>query len=550
MLVGHLALEQPAGGEVVEERAIGVLHEDAGEPRHGVVERAVGVDRVEHGQALGAPGVGVVFAERGSGVHEAGAVGGGHVVSDDDSRCGFVERQVGEGPVVVPPDEVATGEARDDLAHALAEVAVDGRLREHEVAPRRRAAQLHVDDVGTGGDRDVRDERPRRRGPHEEVGVGRATGGDREAHVRRRVDDVLVALRDFVARERGAAARAVGGDPVALVDEALVPHLADDPPDRFDVLVGQRPVRVLRVDPDTRSLGERGPVFDVARHRVAAALGELRDAERLDLVLVGEPELLLDLDLDGKPVAVPAALAGDVVATHRLEARVEVFEDTGPHVMEAGTAVRGGRALVEDPGLGALAQPLGLFDDLARPPSRQHSFLERDEVEVGIDRAERHGAMVGEHLHRSWASCAVRTLLVAVLRAASAGSCSLRSTIGASRTRRRTAPPLECAGMHPDLYDSAGEDAIVLRVHAQPGAGRSTIVGRYGDALKVKVAAPPQGGRANGALVTLLAHEFGVKDAQVSLVGGESSRGEAVPHRGSRARTRRLVARSHPGRRG
>src|SRR4029077_18551415 len=133
------------------------------------------------------------------------------------------------------------------------------------------------------------------------------------------------------------------------------------------------------------------------------ALRELRDTERLDLVLVGEPELLLDLDLDGKPVAVPAALAGDVVTSHRLEARIEVFEDAGPYVMETGTAVRGRRALVEDPRLGPLAQPLGLFDDLASPPPRQHSFLERDEVEVGIDRAERHGAMVGEPLHRSWA---------------------------------------------------------------------------------------------------------------------------------------------------
>jgi hypothetical protein len=96
VLVGDLALEQPACREVVEERAIGVLHEDAGESRHRVVERAVRVDRVEHGEAFGAPGVGVVFAERGSGVHEAGAVGGGHVVRDDDPRRGLVERQVGE----------------------------------------------------------------------------------------------------------------------------------------------------------------------------------------------------------------------------------------------------------------------------------------------------------------------------------------------------------------------------------------------------------------------------------------------------------------------
>ncbi len=78
--------------------------------------------------------------------------------------------------------------------------------------------------------------------------------------------------------------------------------------------------------------------------------------------------------------------------------------------------------------------------------------------------------------------------------------------------------------MTTEVYDTAGDDAIVLRVHAQPGAGRSAITGRYGDALKVKVAAPPQGGRANDALLALLADEFGVKGAQVTLVSGASSR--------------------------
>ena len=73
------------------------------------------------------------------------------------------------------------------------------------------------------------------------------------------------------------------------------------------------------------------------------------------------------------------------------------------------------------------------------------------------------------------------------------------------------------------LYDIV-DGLVVLRVHAQPGGGRSGIVGRHGDALKVKVAAPPVDGRANEAIVTVLADAFGLKPGQVSLVSGPSSR--------------------------
>ena len=69
-----------------------------------------------------------------------------------------------------------------------------------------------------------------------------------------------------------------------------------------------------------------------------------------------------------------------------------------------------------------------------------------------------------------------------------------------------------------------GEATVVLRVHVQPGAGRTAVVGRHGNALKVRVAAPPQAGRANDASAALLAEEFGVRAAQVELVGGASSR--------------------------
>jgi uncharacterized protein len=74
------------------------------------------------------------------------------------------------------------------------------------------------------------------------------------------------------------------------------------------------------------------------------------------------------------------------------------------------------------------------------------------------------------------------------------------------------------------LYTVGDDETITLSVHAQPGAGRSQFSGRHGDALKVRVAAPPEGGRANAALVKLLAETLGVPAASVELVAGESSR--------------------------
>ena len=86
-----------------------------------------------------------------------------------------------------------------------------------------------------------------------------------------------------------------------------------------------------------------------------------------------------------------------------------------------------------------------------------------------------------------------------------------------------------------DLYDVT-DDGVVLSVHAQPGAGRTQIIGRHGDALKVRVAAPPEHGRANDALVEVLAEEFGVAASKVELVAGEKSRTQAVPARRGRPR--------------
>ena len=75
-----------------------------------------------------------------------------------------------------------------------------------------------------------------------------------------------------------------------------------------------------------------------------------------------------------------------------------------------------------------------------------------------------------------------------------------------------------------DLFEIQDEKTVVLRLHVHPGAGRTAVVGRHGDALKVKVAAAPERGRANDACAALVAELLGVAPASVELTAGAASR--------------------------
>ena len=63
---------------------------------------------------------------------------------------------------------------------------------------------------------------------------------------------------------------------------------------------------------------------------------------------------------------------------------------------------------------------------------------------------------------------------------------------------------------------------VTLNIKVVPGARQDRVVGAYGDAVKVQVSAPPEGGKANAAVVRVLAEALGVKAHQIELVTGHA----------------------------
>lgn len=78
------------------------------------------------------------------------------------------------------------------------------------------------------------------------------------------------------------------------------------------------------------------------------------------------------------------------------------------------------------------------------------------------------------------------------------------------------------------LRVTAGEGAVRFNVRLQPRSSRSGVEGMHGDALKVRVHAPPVEGAANEALVAVLAEALGVAKGAVRVVAGAASRNKVV----------------------
>jgi uncharacterized protein (TIGR00251 family) len=72
-------------------------------------------------------------------------------------------------------------------------------------------------------------------------------------------------------------------------------------------------------------------------------------------------------------------------------------------------------------------------------------------------------------------------------------------------------------------------DGILLNLRVSPNARRTSIEGPYGEsAIRLKVAAPPVGGKANAEVETFLAKLLGIPRSNVIVVKGTSSRDKVV----------------------
>jgi uncharacterized protein len=73
----------------------------------------------------------------------------------------------------------------------------------------------------------------------------------------------------------------------------------------------------------------------------------------------------------------------------------------------------------------------------------------------------------------------------------------------------------------------AGDD-VVLTLHIQPGAKRTEVAGIHGEALKIRLGAPPVDGKANEALIAYLADLLHLPKSRVLLESGLTSRSKRV----------------------
>jgi uncharacterized protein (TIGR00251 family) len=72
------------------------------------------------------------------------------------------------------------------------------------------------------------------------------------------------------------------------------------------------------------------------------------------------------------------------------------------------------------------------------------------------------------------------------------------------------------------------KNSIVLNVFIQPRSSKNMIAGQHGDALKIKLTAPPVGGAANKMCIQYLSKWLDISKSSIEIISGQASRTKRV----------------------
>ena len=84
-----------------------------------------------------------------------------------------------------------------------------------------------------------------------------------------------------------------------------------------------------------------------------------------------------------------------------------------------------------------------------------------------------------------------------------------------------------------DWFRVAADGRITLTLHIQPGAKKTETAGLHGDALKIRLAAPPVEGKANEALIKFIAEALKLPKSAVNFKSGQTSRRKVLEVQGA-----------------
>ena len=145
--------------------------------------------------------------------------------------------------------------------------------------------------------------------------------------------------------QTGTRCRRVWLDRIALVQQSLLVNLLQEIPQRLDIAVIVRNIRIVSIHPIAHTFGQIDPFLCIF-HDLAAADGVvLRHGYLLADVVLGDTQGLLHSQLHGQTMGVPSGLAADMISGLGLVTADHILNRAGHHMMDARHTVGRRRSL-------------------------------------------------------------------------------------------------------------------------------------------------------------------------------------------------------------